>query len=108
MSASGARTRPRCQPTRRWDEKTDMGTSSLDESQLNKANHPGKTNFTPTNANGTAAVQGASGNGSATAVKPGPWSLADAVKLYNINQWGQGYFSINEEGHVAVHPTQDQ
>jgi len=24
-----------------------------------------------------------------------------------INQWGQGYFSINDEGHVAVHPTQD-
>lgn len=84
-----------------------MATSSLDESQLNKANLPGKTNFTPTNANGTAAVQGPSGNGSATAVKPGPWSLQDAVKLYNINQWGQGYFSINEEGHVAVHPTQD-
>ena len=36
-----------------------------------------------------------------------PWSTADAAKLYGIQQWGNGYFSVNPDGHVAVHPTQD-
>ncbi len=35
------------------------------------------------------------------------WSVADSAKLYGIQQWGQGYFSANAEGHVAVHPMQD-
>ncbi len=35
------------------------------------------------------------------------WSTADAAKLYGIQQWGGGYFSVNADGHVAVHPTQD-
>jgi len=35
------------------------------------------------------------------------WTLADSAKLYGIQQWGNGYFSINNDGHVAVHPTQD-
>ena len=36
-----------------------------------------------------------------------PWTTADAAKLYGIQQWGSGYFSVNPDGHVAVHPTQD-
>src|SRR4051795_11367632 len=36
-----------------------------------------------------------------------PWSTAESAKLYSIQQWGNGYFSINDDGHVAVHPTQD-
>jgi arginine decarboxylase len=38
---------------------------------------------------------------------PRPWTIQDSVKLYGINNWGQGYFSINPEGHVAVHPTHE-
>ncbi len=34
------------------------------------------------------------------------WTTADSAKLYGIANWGQGYFSVNPEGHVAVHPTQ--
>ncbi len=34
------------------------------------------------------------------------WTKEDSVNLYGIKQWGQGYFSINDAGHVAVHPTQ--
>jgi arginine decarboxylase len=34
-----------------------------------------------------------------------PWSTAESAKLYGIKDWGQGYFSINDKGHVAVHPT---
>ncbi len=47
----------------------------------------------------------------ATAVSPTPtttepprWSVRDAEKLYNMKGWGLGYFRINDEGHVTVHP----
>jgi arginine decarboxylase len=33
------------------------------------------------------------------------WSVVDATELYEIERWGNGYFSIGENGHVLVHPT---
>ncbi len=36
-----------------------------------------------------------------------PWTIADAADLYGINRWGQGYFAINDVGHVVVNPTCD-
>ena len=33
------------------------------------------------------------------------WTVADATELYDIDRWGNGYFSIGENGHVLVHPT---
>jgi arginine decarboxylase len=36
---------------------------------------------------------------------PGAWTPADAARLYGIDHWGQGYFSVTPEGTVAVHPT---
>ena len=35
------------------------------------------------------------------------WTLEDSKRLYNIEGWGIGYFGVNEEGHVTVHPTRD-
>ncbi len=35
---------------------------------------------------------------------PSGWSAKDAEKLYNMAGWGQGFFRVNAEGHVAVHP----
>ena len=35
------------------------------------------------------------------------WTVADSAKLYGIHNWGNGYFSVNDEGHVVVQPTQD-
>jgi arginine decarboxylase len=35
---------------------------------------------------------------------PSRWTIADAEKLYNMAGWGLGYFRVNEEGHVTVHP----
>ncbi|MDH4063940.1 MAG: biosynthetic arginine decarboxylase [Acidobacteriota bacterium] len=35
------------------------------------------------------------------------WSITEAGELYDVPRWGQGYFSINEQGHVQVHPTKD-
>jgi arginine decarboxylase len=40
----------------------------------------------------------------ATIVASPPWSVKDAEKLYNMSGWGLGYFRINSDGHVAVHP----
>lgn len=35
---------------------------------------------------------------------PSRWTTADAEKLYNMAGWGLGYFRVNDEGHVTVHP----
>ncbi len=35
------------------------------------------------------------------------WSVQDAADTYGINNWGKGYFSINPQGNVAVHPEKD-
>lgn len=32
------------------------------------------------------------------------WRIEDSEELYNINGWGNGYFSVNEKGHVQVTP----
>jgi arginine decarboxylase len=53
---------------------------------------------------GHASDVGRNGNGHA---RRQPWTVGDAAKLYGIQQWGGGYFSVNDDGHVAVHPTQD-
>src|SRR5690348_147858 len=49
------------------------------------------------------------GNGSHPAATPPAkeWGVEESARLYGVNQWGQGYFSINAEGHVGVHPSQD-
>lgn len=36
------------------------------------------------------------------------WKPIDAEKLYHLRGWGQGYFSVNAAGHIAVHPAADQ
>jgi arginine decarboxylase len=33
------------------------------------------------------------------------WTIDDSRDLYNIEGWGIGYFDIDEQGHVTVHPT---
>ncbi len=35
------------------------------------------------------------------------WRIEDSEELYNIKGWGASYFSINEEGNVAVTPKKD-
>ncbi|MCA9270217.1 MAG: biosynthetic arginine decarboxylase [Planctomycetales bacterium] len=35
------------------------------------------------------------------------FSVADAADLYNVASWGRGYFSINAEGRLCVHPDKD-
>ena len=35
------------------------------------------------------------------------WTIDDSRELYNLDGWGIGYFSINEQGHITVHPTKE-
>jgi arginine decarboxylase len=32
------------------------------------------------------------------------WTTRDSLELYNVAQWGQGFFHVNETGHVEVRP----
>ena len=35
------------------------------------------------------------------------WTVTDASELYDVPRWGKGYFSINAQGHLRVHPMKD-
>jgi arginine decarboxylase len=35
------------------------------------------------------------------------WTITDASELYDVPRWGKGYFSINAQGHMQVHPNKD-
>ncbi len=35
------------------------------------------------------------------------WTATDAAELYDVARWGKGYFSVDDNGHVRVHPTKD-
>ena len=41
----------------------------------------------------------------ATAATPASdWSVEKAAQHFNVAGWGAGYFSVNEKGHIVVHP----
>jgi arginine decarboxylase len=33
------------------------------------------------------------------------WSIKDSARIYNLDNWGDGFFSINKKGNVCVHPS---
>src|SRR5689334_23144636 len=35
------------------------------------------------------------------------WTVHDASELYEVPRWSNGYFSVNDIGHVQVHPTKE-
>ena len=35
------------------------------------------------------------------------WTPEDSAKLYRVEEWGAGYFSVTPRGTVAVHPDAD-
>ena len=35
------------------------------------------------------------------------WTTVDATETYEIARWGQGYFSIGDNGNVRIHPTKE-
>lgn len=36
------------------------------------------------------------------------WKVEDSIRLYNIDNWGSGYFSANEAGEVVCRPVQQE
>lgn len=36
------------------------------------------------------------------------WTVARASELYQVEDWGKGYFSINPLGHICVHPYKEK
>ncbi len=43
----------------------------------------------------------------ASAAGSDPWTTRDAAELYCLDGWSDGFFVINDEGHVAVRPYDD-
>ena len=35
------------------------------------------------------------------------WTAQDAAELYDVASWGKGYFSVDPNGHLRVHPEKD-
>jgi arginine decarboxylase len=33
------------------------------------------------------------------------WSINDSAKIYNLNNWGADFFSINKKGNICAHPS---
>jgi arginine decarboxylase len=65
--------------------------------------------FPPPTAIITIAVSSSNRSSAiATTVAPPSWTIKDAEKLYNMSGWGLGFFRINGEGHVTVHPDADR
>jgi arginine decarboxylase len=36
-----------------------------------------------------------------------PWTIERAKQLYNIEGWGDGFFDVNDQGHMVVRPDRD-
>ncbi|MFQ5628765.1 MAG: biosynthetic arginine decarboxylase [bacterium] len=36
------------------------------------------------------------------------WHIQDSIDLYQVNEWGGGFFRINGKGHVEVRPKRDE
>src|SRR5688500_13503652 len=61
----------------------------------------------PNRGPGSGANGSESTNGDAPPTGSEPWTPDASSRLYGIQNWGQGYFSVNPEGNVVLHPNQD-
>jgi arginine decarboxylase len=52
-------------------------------------------------------TNGRSTSGVASTSSTTSWTVQDAAELYEVARWGHGYFSINADGHLQVHPTKE-
>lgn len=52
--------------------------------------------------------RGLSEEGESAFEDSGAWKIGDAEELYGIPRWGQGFFSVSDDGHLNVHPAGDQ
>lgn len=61
------------------------------------------TNGHPKTANGSSGIASTLAGSTTSSA----WTVHDASELYEVPRWGNGYFSLNEAGHVQAHPTKD-
>jgi arginine decarboxylase len=62
------------------------------------------SNSTPATANNSTTPAKSPATHAFAKTTTAPWSVEDSAKIYGINNWGNGYFRINENGNVAVTP----
>jgi arginine decarboxylase len=55
----------------------------------------------------SAVVNGTSTPGAPKVGTTTGWSVHDASELYEVARWGNGYFAVNDTGHIEVRPTKD-
>jgi arginine decarboxylase len=55
----------------------------------------------------SAVVNGASTPAASKVGTTTGWSVHDASELYEVARWGNGYFAVNDTGHIEVRPTKD-
>ena len=36
------------------------------------------------------------------------WKAEDSLELYGIENWGNGYFSVNDKGNIIIMPNKDR
>src|SRR5687767_1417795 len=68
---------------------------------------PLMANPAPAPASAAQASANGNGNGNGASDAPAslpPFTLDDARRIYRVDQWGTGYFSIGENGNVFVSP----
>src|SRR5688572_27017560 len=88
---------------------TPAGINEL-ENAKQLANGTSPASQQPSLGTDTQPSHGEGGNGNHSSVhEPHArhWTPKDSARLYGIQNWGQGYFSVNDDGHVAVHPHQN-
>jgi arginine decarboxylase len=59
---------------------------------------------TTTSANANAAASPKSSTHAFARRPAAEWSVENSSKIYGINNWGNGYFRINQDGNVSVTP----
>ena len=60
-------------------------------------------------SNGAPTEKGNGGNGASAdkASAEAPWTVEQARNVYNVEGWGDGFFDVNDKGHVVVRPDKD-
>ncbi len=88
------------------------GRSAYGAPQPNGGPARGSSGGAPTFARGCAAadyrpVRTTTHEEQGEAAINAKWTIDDSRETYNVEGWGVGYFDINEQGHVTVHPTKE-
>ncbi len=79
--------------------------TSTQASSTKSTHHSSNHTETPTNLNNSDSK---STTHAFAQIKSNDWSVEKSAKVYGINNWGNGYFKINQNGNVSVNPKGDK